>query len=150
MAGKPGSLTRDSVGEDSVQPPAPPGAERPGERKQLSVIDRIIAQGIAGNKEFGDPFDPIKSKCPLLWRALTSTEAGPDHTKEPAKLSLKCTPGGAWASLSDDTFGYSLDASCDTLEQCFEALEHNLALPQPPVRYWPNHEVKAKKKRPVK
>lgn len=114
------------------------------------MIDRIIAQGIAGNKEFGDPFDPIRTKCPVLWRALTSTEAGPDHTKEPAKLSIKCTPGGAWASISDDTFGYSLDASCDTLEEVFEALERKLTEPQPPVRYWPNHEVKAKKKRVVK
>lgn len=105
--------------------------------------------GLSGVKEYGDPFDEIRGSCPLLWRAMTETKAGPDHLKEPCKLLIRCVPGGAYASLSDETFGWSLDASSDTLGGCFAALETNLALDQPPIRYWQKHEIQAKKKKKV-
>jgi len=116
-------------------------------KNTMSVFNRMVQKAIADTVSFGDDFDPCRSALPTLWHWLTCTEAGPDHIKEPAKLTIKATPGGFYASLADDTFGVSIDASAEHLHECFEALEKALTSPQPAIRTWPKHEVQLKKKK---
>lgn len=149
MAKGPGSNQEDKVGSDPLNPAGLISTPVGPARKPMTVLERVIAQGVSGIKEYGDSFDPARHDFPLLWKAITSTEAGPDHTKEPGKIAIKCTPGGIFVSLSDDCFGFSIDAPCEHLGEAFEALEKELNKSQPAIRYWPNHEPKARKKRKV-
>lgn len=137
---------------DDNPTPAPTMGDFAGSppRNTMTVFQRLTQQAIGAKKEFGDSFDPARHQWPLLWHWMTSTEAGEAHVKEPAKLSLRASPGGFFASLSDDSFGVSIDASSEHLGGVFDAIEKALAQPQPAIRSWPNHEVKVKKKREVK
>ncbi len=112
----------------------------------LSSFDRMIQQALAANASFGAADDQAALSMPTLWRWLTSTDAGSEHLKEPAKLSIRATPGGFMVSLSDDSLGYSLDAAWPTLEGCLSAMEGMLVSNNPPWRKWPNHVMKVRKR----
>jgi len=112
-----------------------------------SPLDRLIANATAGGAELGWHLDPAKGQWPKLWRWLTSTEAGPEYIKDPATIAIKATPEGWQVTLSDRSFGTSVDATSESLAGVFEALELMLGSANPVVRSWPNHKIELKKKK---
>lgn len=108
---------------------------RPG-REELSPLQRLIKEAVGGVQLLGDDDDPVRAACPLLWQWLTSTDAGPDHVKDPAKLTLTCVPGGVMVSLIDASLAVSMDVSCKMLGDTFAALEEALRAPNVPLRVW--------------
>lgn len=109
-------------------------------------FDKMTQVAIGKGARLGSHEDPAQKAYPELWRWLATTEAGPDHLKDPSRLSLKLVPGGVLVSLSDDAYGVSLDASCDMLGSALAAIEQALQSPQPAFRSWSRAEVKVRKK----
>lgn len=114
--------------------------------KPISPLDRLIWQHTSGGARLGYDLDPAKGTYPRLWRWLTETDAGDDYVKEPGTLAIKATPDGWQVTLSDRTFGKSVDATSETLEGVFLALEVMLDSSNPVIRSWPNHKIELKKK----
>jgi len=118
-----------------------------GKPREQSSFERMTQVATGKGVRLGSGDDPSIQAHPELWKWLATTEAGPDHLKDPARLSLKLVPGGVLVSLSDDAYGVSLDASCDTLLGALDAIEQALRSPQPAFRTWNRTEVKIRKKR---
>jgi len=108
-----------------------------------AALDRATSDALV----VGPINDEAQLKYPLLWQWLTSCEAGRDHLKVPAKLSIKASGAAFLCSLSDEAYGVSLDASSDSLDGCFAALESALSQPQPAIRTWPNHTPRLRKRK---
>jgi len=114
--------------------------------KPISPLDRLIQAATSGGAQLGWEMDPAKGKWPRLWRWLTSTDAGEEFVKEPGTITLKATPEGWQATLSDRTFGTSVDSTSESLEGVFDALEAMLGSSNPVIRQWPNHKIELKRK----
>jgi len=115
--------------------------------KTKSALDRLIDLAAGNNVALGAKDDPAAREWPNLWEWLSRTDAGADHLKDPARLSLALVPGGVQAGLSDATFGVTVDAVSNTLAGVFAALEANLASATPTIRTWRKGEVVLRKKK---
>lgn len=115
--------------------------------KRISSFDKMTQVAVGKGIRLGNPEDGAAGLYPELWKWLSTTDAGPDHLKDPARLSIKLVPGGALVSLSDDAYGVSLDASCDTIMNALGAIEQALTAEQPAFRTWSRSEVKVRKKK---
>jgi len=113
----------------------------------LTAFDRMTQVAVGKGQKLGNADDAAAKAYPELWRWLSTVEAGPDHLKDPARLSLRLAPGGVLVTLTDDAYGLSLDASCDTLERALAAIEQALQAPTPAFRTWSRAEVKVRKKK---
>ena len=118
-----------------------------GKPRELSAFERMTAVAVGKGARLGSGDDPAAQEYPELWKWLSTVEAGPDHLKDPSRLSLRLVPGGVLVSLSDDAYGVSLDASTDTLSQALRAIEQALQSPSPAFRQWSRSEVKVRKKK---
>jgi len=114
--------------------------------KNISPLDRLILAATAGGAKLGWDMDPSKGKYPRLWRWLTEMDAGEEYVKEPGTLAVKATPEGWQVTLSDRTFGKSVDATSETLEGVFAALEAMIGSTNPVIRSWPGHKIELKKR----
>jgi len=117
--------------------------------KRVSPIDRMVAEAIAGDREIGLPTDPAKGKFPLLWEWITKTCIGKDYVKQPARISVTMGPEGFIASVSDTDLAQSLTATGAHLEDCFQALETALELPNPPFVAWGKKQPTLRKRKPI-
>jgi hypothetical protein len=115
-------------------------------KKAASALDRLIQQALGANGELGSRSDEVRETCPELWRWLSETEAGADHLKDPATLTIRLVAQGVMVSVGDKTFGVSCDAACATLGEVFRAIEQALTAPTPALRQWPNHQMVLRKK----
>jgi hypothetical protein len=115
--------------------------------KDMTSFDRMTQVAVGKGIDLGAADDTARELFPELWKWLSTTEAGPDHLKDPARLTMKLVPGGCLVSLSDDAYGVSLDASSDTLANALTAIEQALRSPQPAFRQWNRDAVKVRKKK---
>lgn len=113
----------------------------------MNALDRLVQQALGDNHTFGLATDPAAMSWPLLWRWLTSTDAGPEHLMDPAKLSIRAMPTGFVVGLSSEGLAVSLDATCEHLADTFQALEDALKSPHPAFRSWQGKKP-ALRKRP--
>lgn len=116
------------------------------DHRGMSPLERLIAEAVGGNQQLGDDDDPVRLNCPELWRWLTCTDAGPGHVKDPAKLTITCVPGGVLVSLIDASLAVSMDVSCRTLAEVFEAVQRTLKAPNPPLRVWAGKKPTVRKR----
>jgi len=116
------------------------------EKPPLTALDRLIRLAAGNQVLLGRGDDPAKETHPNVWEWLSRTDAGEDHLKEPARLSLALVPGGVQVALTDSTFGVTVDAVSDTLAGVFDALERNLSSSTPTIRTWRKGEIQLKKK----
>ena len=115
--------------------------------KAKSALDRLIDQAAGQNVALGAKDDPATKDWPNLWEWLSRTDAGPEHLKDPARMSLALVPGGVQVALSDATFGVTVDAVSESLAGAFAALERNLTAQTPTIRTWRKGEVVLRKKK---
>lgn len=112
----------------------------------MNHLDRLIQRAIGKNLTFGSPDDEAQLSHPLLWTWLTCTDAGPDWIKDPASLKVRAAPTGFIVTLSDECLGYSVESASPTLLGIFDALEAILKLPDVPIRQWPDHKPRVRKR----
>jgi len=115
---------------------------------RTSFLDRLIAQTIGDNRKLGRDDDPSKEQLPNLWDWLTRTDAGRDHVKDPATLTIRVGPEGCLASLNDRSLGYAVDVACPHLLGVLLAVEAALAEPNPSIRQVGKGETKVRKRKP--
>lgn len=113
-----------------------------------SFLDRLIAQTIGDNRKLGREDDPARENWPNLWDWLTRTDAGRDHVKDPATITIRVGPEGCLASLNDRSLGYAVDVACLHLGEVLPALEAALADPNPSIRQVGKGETKVRKRKP--
>jgi len=114
--------------------------------KPLTALDRLILHAAGDRVQLGNNSDPGRQAYPNVWEWLSRTEADSEHLKDPARMSLALVPGGVQVSLTDASFGVTVDAVSESLAGVFEALERNLASQTPTIRTWRRGEVVLKKK----
>lgn len=114
---------------------------------KVGFLDRLIQQTIADKRSLGKEDDPARERWPNLWEWLTKTTAGSNHVKDPATLTIRVGPEGALASLNDRSLGYALDVACPHLVDVLDAVERELASPDPAIRVLGKGEPKVRKRK---
>jgi len=111
-----------------------------------SALDRMLQAAVSERQCLGSMDDPIVATCPILHKWLTNVDAGPKHLKEPARLSIRATPGGWLVTLTDESLAVAIDASATTLDGLWPALEAALTSSAPAIRTWGRKGVRLKPK----
>lgn len=100
----------------------------------LTALDKMVLRAIGREDSLGPEADVAAESFPLLVAWLTRVDAGRDHVKDPARLTIRAVPGGYCVSLADATFGIGLDAGSSTLQGVFAALEAALGSETPALK----------------
>lgn len=118
------------------------------EQPKLSFLDRLIQQTVADERTLGRGDDPARDQLPKLWDWLTRTEAGRDHVKDPALLTIRVGPDGILATLNDRGLGYALDFNVPHLADVVKEVERQLREETFTVRVLGKGEPKVRKRKP--
>lgn len=102
----------------------------------LSALDRLILSAIGDERAIGREDDPAKMNFSELWRWLSTQEAGRDHVKKPARLTIALGPEGVLISLVDSDLCCSVEMTCPHLEQVFSVMDSALKSDNPPIKSW--------------
>lgn len=114
----------------------------------MSKLLRRLVEGRLAGSIVQLPDDPTAAeRWPDLWTWLTSTDAGAEHTKEPARLTIVLGLGEWSVSLTDESLGVSLSTTALTLEGSFGAIQMALMSPNPSIRTWKGSEGSLKKRK---
>lgn len=114
----------------------------------MSKLLHKLVQGRLKGSLHQLPDDPQSASLwPDLWSWMTSTDAGEDHTKDPARLTIQLGIGEWSVSLTDESLGVSLSATATTLATAFDALQKALVSPNPAIRTWRGSEGALKKRK---
>jgi len=111
------------------------------------LLSRIVEGRLKGSLHQVPDDETAAQRWPDVWEWMTSTDAGEDHTKEPARMTIQLGIGEWSVSLTDESLGVSLSATSRTLEGAFEALQLALTSPCPSIRTWKGSEGALKKKK---
>lgn len=111
------------------------------------LLEKLVQGRIKGSLHQLPDDESARSAWPDLWEWMTSTDAGEDHIKEPARLTVTLGIGEWSVSLTDESLGVSLSATSRTLQGTFEALQLALTSPMPAIRTWKGSEGALKKKK---
>jgi hypothetical protein len=115
--------------------------------KQLSALERVIAQAIGDHRSLGGADDPAREKYPQLWAWLSTVYVGRDSVKNPAYLSVRLGPEGVLASLVDRDLSVAVEITASRLEDVLGALESALTGPAPPIKSWGRKEPHLRKRK---
>lgn len=85
-----------------------------------------------GNADhWGLPGDPSAKRYPRLWALLSRLKLPNGKSREPSPITLKLTPQGASATLTDYTISHSLTVAFEHVQDVLKAFELALASPRP-------------------
>jgi len=115
--------------------------------RMLSTLDRMIQRSIGREATMGGVDDDAQTKWPELWRWITSTDAGRDYVKDPAKITLRAVPGGFHVALQDIDLCVSVEVVTPHLCGFAEALEAALTSACPPVKKYGRTEKNLRKRK---
>jgi len=116
------------------------------EKKELTPLERLLAQAVGNGVSLGHASDPAKASLPNVWEWLSTTDAGDEFLKDPCSIRIALVPGGVQGSLTDSSLGVTVDATSETLEGLFAALERNLQSAHPTIRTWRKGDLQLRKK----
>ncbi len=115
--------------------------------RNLSALDRLIAQAIGSERRLGNEDDPAVAEWPQLWSWLSTVYVGRDHVKTPAILSVRLGPACALCTLTDRDLSVSVDAAAPCLHGLFAAMEAQLASSILPIKSWGKKEPQLRKRK---
>lgn len=110
-------------------------------------LQAAIEQAIGHDQSFGCDKDPARERWPLLWEWLTMWKAGDLYIKTPPTLTIRFGPGGVLASVTDRDLAKALDVSVLHLADVFDAIEKEMASPNPSIRNVGKNEPKLRKRK---
>jgi len=105
-------------------------------KAHASALDRLIENAVGNSTPLGKADDPARTDFPELWRWLSECEAGRDHVKRPARLTIALGPEGVLVSLIDADLCCSIEQACSNLGSVFATMEQALTSVAPPIKTW--------------
>ena len=81
------------------------------------------AKATASKEPYGNPSDPAVTLYPELWAMFTVRVCESGRSKQPGRISVQAVPGGVQITITDLTLSYACQATSETLQGCFAALE---------------------------
>ncbi len=116
--------------------------------RQLSALEKAVAQAIGDSRALGNPSDPAIAKYPQLWAWLSTVYVGRDCIKSPAYLTIRLGVDGVVISLVDRDLCTTVEVSAGCLEDALPAIETALCSTNPPLKSWGRKEPRLRKRRP--
>lgn len=133
---------------DEPERPSDLGTNKEPGDHPLSALDRLIQQAIGDGRALGADDDPAEQKYPNVWRWMSQCYVMRDRVRTPSPLTIKLTPTGVVATLTDRDLASSCTVACQHLSQVLDALEETLAGPNPLIVSWGRKEPQLRKRQP--
>lgn len=114
---------------------------------KISSLDKAILQAMGENRHVGRDDDEARKRWPELWEWMSTIYVGKDNIKQPSQLTISLAPDGVVARLVDKDMKMSVNVSCSSLVNVFDAIEAALTSQNIPVTMWGKGEPQLRKRR---